>query len=66
MFIRRSPGRKGAMSIQIVEKVQGRIKVLKTVGTSAGPNKEAVYYERARNEVNSLSECMLRQRRQPG
>lgn len=52
MFVRRNPGRKGAVSIQIVEKIKGRIRVIKTVGTSTDPDKIEVYFQRARNDIN--------------
>ncbi len=52
MFVRRNPGRKGAISIQIVEKVKGRVRVIKTVGTSTDPDKIEVFYQRARTEIN--------------
>jgi hypothetical protein len=51
VFIRRNPGRKGAISIQIVEKVKGRVRVIKTVGTSADPDKIEVFFQRARTEI---------------
>jgi transposase len=51
VFIRRNPGRKGAISIQIVEKVKGRVRVIKTVGTSTDPDKVEVFFQRARTEI---------------
>lgn len=52
MFVRRNPGRKGAISIQIVEKVKGRLRVIKTIGTSSDPDRIEVFYQRARQEIH--------------
>jgi transposase len=51
VFVRRNPGRKGAISIQIVEKVKGRVRVIKTIGTSSDPERIEVFYQRARQEI---------------
>jgi transposase len=51
VFIRRNPGRKGAVSVQLVEKVKGKIKVLRTFGTSSNPEQIDFLYSQAKAEL---------------
>jgi hypothetical protein len=53
MFIRKNPGRKGAVSVQIMEKVSGKMRVVRTIGTSSNPETIKILYLRAKAELHS-------------
>ena len=53
MFVRENPGRKGTVSVQIMEKVSGKVQVVGTVGTSSNPETIEMLYRKARAELHS-------------
>lgn len=55
MFIRKNKNRKGGFSIQIVQKVQGKYKLVKTIGTGNSPQEVEFLFQKARQELYQLS-----------
>ena len=53
MFIRRNPGRKGAISVQIMEKQGGKMRVVRTIGTSSNPETIEILYRKAKAELHT-------------
>jgi transposase len=53
MFVRKNPGRKGAVSVQIMEKVSGKMRVVRTIGTSSNPETIEILYRKAKAELHS-------------
>jgi hypothetical protein len=55
MFIRKNKNRKGGFSIQIVQKVQGKYKLIKTIGTGNNLQKVEFLFRKARQELYHLN-----------
>ncbi len=55
MFIRKNKNRKGGFSIQLVQKIQGRYKLVKTIGTGNSSQEVEFLFQKARQELQRLS-----------
>jgi hypothetical protein len=55
MFIRKNKNRMGGFSIQIVQKVQGKYKLVKTIGTGNSPQEVEFLFQKARQELYHLT-----------
>ena len=55
MFIRKNKNRKGGFSIQLVQKVQGKYKLIKTIGTGNSSQEIEFLVQKARQELHRLS-----------
>jgi hypothetical protein len=54
MFVRKNPCRKGALSVQIMEKVSGKVlRVMRTIGTSSNPETIEILFRKAKDELHS-------------
>ena len=53
MFIRKNPGRTGALSVQIMEKVYGKMRVVRTIGTSSNPEAIEILHLTAKAKLHS-------------
>lgn len=54
MFIRKKKNKSGSISVQIIQKIQRRNKVLKTIGSSADPSEVEQLYKKALYEMPRL------------
>lgn len=55
MFIRRKPNKSGSTSIQIISKINGKYKVIKTIGSSNSYYELEILYCKAKHELSQLS-----------
>lgn len=55
MFIRKLKNRSGSLSIQVIQKVQGKYKVLKTIGSATTRQEIEKLVDQARQEIETLS-----------
>jgi transposase len=55
MFIRKKPNKSGSQSIQVIQKLFGRYKVFKTIGSASTPQEIEKLVNLARQEIESLS-----------
>lgn len=55
MFIRKKPNRSGSISIQVIQKVRGRYKVVKTVGCATTQHEIENLFYLAKQEIEELS-----------
>lgn len=56
MFIRRKKNQSGSISIQIIDKSDGRYRVLRTVGSSSDPDEIETLLSKARTQVLELTQ----------
>ena len=54
MFIRKKPNKSGLISVQIIDKSQGRYKVIRTVGSSKDPDVIERLMIEAKNHITQL------------
>lgn len=54
MFVRKKPNKSGLVSVQIIDKSQGKYKVVKTVGSSKDPDKIERLMVLARNQARQM------------
>ena len=57
MYVRRKINASGSTSIQVVQKNSGRIKILKTIGSSKIDSDIEELYQLARVEMRTLQRC---------
>jgi hypothetical protein len=55
MFIRKKPNASGSQSVQIIQKVKGRYKVLKTIGSATKRQEIEKLINLAKQEIEILS-----------
>jgi hypothetical protein len=48
MFVRKKPNKSGVISIQVIEKRNGKSVLVKTIGSSSDPNEVERLYERGK------------------
>ena len=54
MFVRKNKNRSGTYSIQIIQKIQGKTKVVKTIGSSSIPQQLEQMESLAWSEINKI------------
>lgn len=54
MFVRKKPNKSGLVSVQIIDKIQGRYKVFKTVGSSKDPEEVERLFLEAKTQARSI------------
>ena len=54
MYIRRKTNASGSISVQVVQKIGGRLKILKTIGSAKTPSAIADLYQQAHEEIATL------------
>lgn len=54
MFIRKNKNRKGGFSIQLVQKIQGKYQLIKTIGTGNNTQEIEFLFQKARQELHHL------------
>jgi len=55
MFIRKKPNKSGSQSVQVIQKINGRYKVVKTLGSATTQQKIENLVDLARQEIDRLS-----------
>jgi hypothetical protein len=55
MFVRKKPNHSGSLFIQVIQKVRGKYKVIKTVGCATTQREIETLYNLARQEIEKLS-----------
>jgi hypothetical protein len=55
MFIRKKPNASGSQSVQVIQKISGKYKVIKTIGSATTQQKIDQLINLARQEIERLS-----------
>lgn len=55
MFIRKKPNKSGSQSVQIIQKVHGKYKVVKTIGSATTQQEIDNFVNLAKQEIERLS-----------
>ena len=56
MFVRKLKNRSGSLSVQVIQKVRGKYKVIKTVGCATTQRKAEELVNLAKQEIEKLSQ----------